>query len=187
MSEEPLHLRQMLERRRREYLLAKTKVRMRSSVDNLDVGDYRVENLAEGEVADMPRWVADELTGLNLAESVEEPFETEMFRALGREKMMGPLQLSALPQDFYVMMRRRLDRLGEWVVEKKVRKEDLDKLRAGSYDLVGMRLSKLLSLSSSGTSVASLADRLTPEESAFFSLSQGLSKEWKEALLGEVR
>ena len=85
------------------------------------------------------------------------------------------------------MMRRRLDRLGEWVVEKKVRKEDLDKLRAGSYDLVGMRLSKLLSLSSSGTSVASLADRLTPEESAFFSLSQGLSKEWKEALLGEVR
>ena len=187
LSEEPLHPRQVLERREREYLFGKTKVRMRSSIENLDVGDFLIYKLAEGETPDLPRWVADELVGLNLAEAVEEPFEVEIFRALSREKMMGPLQLSVLPQDFYVRMKRRLGRLGDGVVEGKVRKEDLDKLKAGCYDLIGMRLSKLLSLSGSSAPATSLADKLTPEESAFFSLSQALSKEWKAALLGGAK
>jgi hypothetical protein len=175
----------MLERREREYLLGTTRVKMRSSVENLDVGDFRVDKLAEGETVELPRWVADELAGLNLVDVAEEPFEVEIFRALSREKMMGPLQLSAVPQDFYVDMKRRLGRLSEGVATGKMRREDVEKLRSASYDLVGMRLNKLLSLSSSSTSAASLADKITPEESAFFVLSQSLSKEWKGALLGE--
>lgn len=160
---------------------------MRSSVENLEVGDFRIEKLSDGESTDLPRWVAEELAGMNLAEVVEEPFDIEIFKALSREKMMGPLQLSPLPRDFYVRMKRRLGRLAEAVKEGRVRREDLDRLKAGSYDLVGMRLGKLLSLSSASTSASSLADRLTPEESAFFSLSQSLSKEWKAALLGSAR
>lgn len=66
----------------------------------------------------------------------------------------------------------------------RIRKEDVDKLKSASYDLIGMRLSKLLSLSSSSTSI-SLGDKLTPEEAAFFALSQSLSKEWKAGLLGD--
>lgn len=160
-------------------------MKMRSSIENLGVGDFVVEKLQEGDTSDLPRWVADELVAMGLAETMDEPFETEIFRALSREKMLGPLQLSGLPPDFYVQMRRRLTGLGELLAAGRVRKEDLDRLRAGSYDLIGMRLSKLLSLSSSSTSVASLSDRLTPEEAAFFSVSQGLSKEWKSALLGQ--
>ena len=151
-------------------------------MENLQVGDFRIEKLAEGETTDLPRWVADELAGLNMAELVEEPFEVEVYRALSREKMMGPLQLSAIPQDFYVKMRRRVSRLVDGTAAGKVRKDDVDKLRSASYDLIGMRLSKLLSLSSSSTS---LGDKLTPEESAFFALSQSLSKEWKAGLLGD--
>ena len=177
----------MLERREREYLLGGTRVKMRSSVENLEVGDFRIEKLVEGETTDMPRWVAEELARLNMAEVVEEPFELEVFRALSREKMMGPLQLSVLPHDFYVRMKRRLGRLAEGLVDGKVKKEDFDRLTSGSYDLVGMRLSKLLSLSSSSTSVSSLSDKVTPEELAFFSMSQGLSKEWKAALLGGAK
>jgi hypothetical protein len=187
LSEEPLHLRQMLERREREYLLGKAIVKMKSSVENLDVGDFRVEKLTEGETADLPRWVADELAGLSMAEVVEDPFEVEIFKVLSREKMMGPLQLSALPADFYIRMKRRLGTLAEGVAAGKSRKEDLDKVRAGSYDLIGMRLSKLLSLSSSSTPASALAERLTPEEQAFFSVSQSMSKEWKVALLGGTR
>jgi len=100
---------------------------------------------------------------------------------------MGPLQRSVLSTDFYVKMRRRLGSLGRGVEEGKVKREEFDKLRAGTYDLVGMRLSKLLSLSSSSTSAGTLGDKLTPEESAFFSVSQTLSKEWKGALLGGAK
>jgi hypothetical protein len=187
LSEEPLHLRQMLERREREYLLGKARVKMRSSVENLDVGDFRVEKLSEGQTTDLPRWVADELAGLSLAEVVEEPFEVEIFRVLSREKMMGPLQLSALPPDFYIRMKRRLGSLAEGAAGGRVKKEDLDRLKAGSYDLIGMRLSKLLSLSSSSTPASALAERLTPEEQAFFSVSQSMSREWKVALLGGAK
>jgi GINS complex protein len=184
LTNEPLRLTQLLERREREFLLGNAKVVMRSSVDNIDVGDYRVDGLHQGETVELPRWVAEELTGLGLADITEEPFETEMFRAISKEKMMGPLQLSGLPQDFYVKMKRRLNQLAAASAGGKGRKEDLDKLRAGAYDLIGMRLSKLLSLSSSSTSVASLADKLTPEERVFFTASQSISKEWRSALLG---
>ncbi|MDA4124300.1 MAG: hypothetical protein OK438_02430 [Thaumarchaeota archaeon] len=164
--------------------MGKAKVVMRSSLDNIDVGDFRIDGLKQGETVELPRWVAEELSSLSLAELAEEPFETEIFRAIGKEKMMGPLQLSALPQDFYLRMKRRLSLLGRAATDGKAKKEDLDRLKAGSYDLIGMRLSKLLSLSSSSTSVTSLADKLTPEESAFFTASQSVSKEWRAALLG---
>jgi hypothetical protein len=79
-------------------------------------------------------------------------------------------------------MRRRVSRLDDGSAAGRIRKEDVDKLKSASYDLIGMRLSKLLSLSSSSTS---LGEKLTPEEAAFFALSQSLSKEWKAGLLGD--
>ena len=184
MSEEQISLRQMIERREREYLLGTTRARMRSSVENLDVGDFHIEKLSEGDSVELPRWVADELVGQGMAEPAETPFESEIFSALGKEKMMGPLQLSGLPPDFYVKMRRKLGALSAGVAEGKTRREDFDRLRGVCYDLVGIRLSKLLSLSSSSTPASTLAERLTPEEAEFFALSQSLSKEWKAGLLG---
>jgi hypothetical protein len=175
---------QVLEKRERDFLLSKTRVTLRTSLDNIDVGDYKLNGLNAGESVELPRWIAEELVQLSLADAAEEPFETEIVKALSREKMMGPLQLSQLPLDFYVRMRRRIAYLDAAAKEGRVRREDNDRVRASSYDLIGMRLSKLLSLSSTSASAASLGDKLTPEEKAFFSTSQTFSKEWKEAMLG---
>ncbi len=175
---------ELIAQRERDFLTGKGRVKLVSSLENIEVGDFTIEKLEAGEIAELPRWVAEELVALNLAEMAEEPFESEIFRALSREKMMGPLQLSGLQPDFYLRMKRRLVLLGDAVTGGKVRKEEVERLRAWSYDLIGMRLSKLLSLSSSSTSISSLADKLTPEEMAFFSVSQSLSKEWRTALLG---
>ena len=187
MSENQISLRQVLEQREREYLMGMTRARIKSSIENLDVGDFHVDRLSEGEVVDLPRWVADELVGQGMAESAEAPFESEIFSALSKEKMMGPLQLSSLSPDFYVRMRRRLEGLNARVAEGKSRKEDYDRLRAVCYDLVGIRLSKLLSLSSSSATSSTLAERLTREEAAFFAISQSLAKEWRAGLLGSGR
>ena len=187
MSEEQIALRQMLERREREYLLGTARAKMKSSIENLSVGDFHVDKLAEGETVELPRWVLDELVAQGMADTTETPFENEVFSALSREKMMGPLQLSGLPPDFYVKMRRRLGALASAVAEGKVRREDMERLRAVCYDLVGIRLSKLLSLSSSSAPASTLADKLTPEEGSFFAISQALSKEWKSGLLGGAR
>ncbi|MDG7008679.1 MAG: hypothetical protein JRN06_10655 [Nitrososphaerota archaeon] len=187
MSEEQIALRQMLERREREYLLRTARAKIRSSIEDLTVGDFHVEKLAEGEWVELPRWVVDELVSQGMAEASETPFENEVFNALSREKMMGPLQLSGLTPDFYVRMRRRLGALASGVAEGKARREDVDRLRAVCYDLIGIRLSKLLSLSSSSAPASALAEKLTPEESSFFAISQSLSKEWKSGLLGGAK
>ncbi|MDG6991152.1 MAG: hypothetical protein JRM99_06995 [Nitrososphaerota archaeon] len=187
MPDEQVALRQMLERREREYLLGSARARMKSSIENIAVGDFRIEKLVEGDTVELPRWVLDELAEQGMAEAVETPFESEVFSALSREKMMGPLQLSGLPPDFYVKMRRRLGGMASRAAEGKVRKEDLDRLRGVCYDLVGIRLSKLLSLSSSSAPASTLSDKLTPEENSFFAISQSLSKEWKAGLLGGTK
>jgi len=187
LSEEQVTLRQMLERREREFMMGTTRTRMRSAVENLDVGDFHIEHVSEGESVELPRWVSDELVAQGMAESAEAPFENDVFSALSREKMMGPLQLSGLPPDFYVRMRRRLGVLGSGLTEGKTRSQDYERLRAVCYDLVGIRLSKLLSLSSSSTPASSLAEKLTPEEAEFFAISQSLTKEWKAGLLGSGR
>jgi len=175
---------ELLEGRENDYLLAAARIKMRSSVENVDAGDLHIEKLSEGETVSVPRWVAEELIAQGIAESLETPFESEIFSAIGKEKLMGPLQLSGLPADFYVKMRRRLALLTQSVAEGKSRREDLERLRAVCYDLVGIRLSKLLSLSSSSAPASSLAEKLTPEESSFFALSQALAKEWRSGLLG---
>jgi len=183
LSAGPQSIIEVLERREREFLLGKSRVTMRSSLENIEVGDFKIGRVSDGESVELPRWAAEELARLDLAEMDEEPFETEISKALSREKMMGPLQLSNLQPDFFLKMRRRLAYLNQAVQEGKVRREDYEKLRSSSYDLVGLRLGKLLSLSSSSADVAKFSDKLTPEETAFFKLAQSLSKEWKNAML----
>ena len=185
MSSVDFPLRELFQQRERDYLLSNVKVSMRSAVENIEVGDLKVEKLREGETAELPRWVAEEFASLGLAEVTEEPFETEILKSLSREKMIGAFQLSNLAPDFYLRMKRRLAYLRDAARAGRVRKEDYERLRASSYDLIGIRLGKLLSLSSSSTTLSAIADKVTPEEKVFFATAQSLSKEWKKVFLGE--
>jgi len=178
-------LRELFQQRERDYLLSNVKVSMRSPVENIEVGDLKIEKLRGGEIAELPRWVAEEFASLGLAEVAEEPFETEILKSLSREKIIGAFQLSNLAPDFYLRMKRRLAYLHEAAGAGRVRKEDYERLRASSYDLIGIRLGKLLSLSSSSTTLSAIADKVTPEEKVFFATAQSLSKEWKKVFLGE--
>jgi hypothetical protein len=184
LSGESLSIEEILARSELAFLLGKTKVTMRSSLENIQAGDFKIESLKEGEMVDMPRWAAEELVNLEIADIPEEPFETEILKALSREKMLGPFQLSNLRTDFYQRMQERLSHLDSMVRAGKVKKDDFEKLRAACYDLVGLRLGKLMSLASSSTTAHAIGDKLTQEETSFFTLSRAMSKEWKEALLG---
>ena len=157
---------------------------MKTSTEEIEVGDLVLKKAKEGERIEMPRWVAEELVELELAELEEESFEVEIFTALTREKILAALQLSQLEPNFYVRMRRRLAAVRAGVERGKYRREDYEKLRITSYDLIGRRLSKLLSMSSSAR-VQTIADRITPEEKIFFLMSSSISAAWKKALLGE--
>ena len=184
MEDRGLDVARLFEERERDFLLGPVRVTMRTSTEEIEVGDVVLKKAKEGERLEMPRWVAEELVELELAEVQEEAFETEIFRALTREKMLASLQLSPLEPNFYIRMRRRLATLRAGLEKGRYRREDYEKLRMACYDLIGRRLSKLLSMSSSAN-IQTIADRLTPEEKAFFSTSSSISAAWKKALLGE--
>ena len=173
----------IFEQREREFLLNPVRVTMKTSTDEMEVGDLVLGKAKEGEKLEMPRWVAEELVDLELADSQEEAFEVEIFKALTREKILASLQLAPLEPNFYIRMRRRIAAVRVGVEKGKYRREDYEKLRTTSYDLIGRRLSKLLSMSSSAN-VQTIADRITPEEKEFFSLCSSMSAGWKKALLG---
>jgi DNA replication initiation complex subunit (GINS family) len=98
--------------------------------------------------------------------------------------MLGAQQLAALQPNFYLKMRRRLAAVKSGTETGKYRRDDYEKLKATSYDLIGRRLSKLLSVSSSA-SLQTIGDKITPEEKAFFTTSRSQAEEWKNSLLGE--
>jgi DNA replication factor GINS len=174
----------VFEQREREFLLSPVRVTMKTTTEDIEVGDLLLKKAREGESLEMPRWVAEELVELNLAELEEEPFEVEILKALTREKILASLQVSPLEPNFYIKMRRRLAAVKAGVEKGRYRREDYEKLRMSSYDLIGRRLSKLLAMSSSA-SVQTIADKITPEEKAFFSMTGSISAAWKKALLGD--
>jgi hypothetical protein len=184
LEDQAKRIAKVFEQREREFLLSPVRVMMRTSIEEIEVGDLLLGKAKEGERLEMPRWVAEELVDLNLAEAQEEPFEVEIYKALTREKILPSLQLSPLEPSFYLRMRRRLAVIREGLERGKYKREDYEKLRTTSYDLIGRRLSKLLSMSSSA-SVQAFADKITPEENVFFSTCSSISREWKRALLGE--
>ena len=98
----------IFEQRERQFLLAPVRVMMKTSTEQMEVGDLVLKQAKEGERIEMPRWVAEELAELGLADMQEESFEVEVFKALTREKILASPQLSPLEPNFYIHMRRRL-------------------------------------------------------------------------------
>jgi hypothetical protein len=179
-------IKELFDQRERDFLLSSVRVTMNAQLEKIEVGDFTIKSAPQGETIELPRWVAEELAELKLCDVEEEAFEVEILRSLTREKMLGSPQLSSLQPDFYLKMRRRLKLVREGVEAGKYGKEEYERLKASCYDLIGRRLSKLLSLSSSASTLEAISDRLTPEERNFLTSTQSLSNEWKRALLGEA-
>lgn len=102
------------------------------------MGDFRIEKLSEGESTELPRWVAEGVVQLNLAEMGEEPFERRVLQGNEQGEDEGPFQISNLSPDFYLRMGRRLAYLQSAASAGKVRKAEYQRLRASSYDMIGI-------------------------------------------------
>ena len=56
----------IFEQREREFLLAPVRVTMKTSTDEIEVGDLLLKKSNEGERLELPRWVAEELVEIGL-------------------------------------------------------------------------------------------------------------------------
>ena len=100
MSSQPVL--QSIRDREFSYLLSSTRLRVKQKIPKIDIGSIHLESMNEGDAVDLPRWIAEVLINMDVCESQEESFASEVFKAVTREKIAGPDQLSTLRPDFYL-------------------------------------------------------------------------------------
>jgi hypothetical protein len=69
---------------------------VKQKTPKIDIGSVHIDAMNEGDAVDFPRWIAEVLVRLGYCESQEESFASEVFKAVTREKIAGPEQLSTL-------------------------------------------------------------------------------------------
>jgi DNA replication initiation complex subunit (GINS family) len=139
--------------------------------------------LNEGDTIDLPRWVAEVLVEMGVSESQEENFSSEVFKAVTREKISGSDQLSTLRPDFYLKVRRQLSLASGSSNFKLANINELEKTRTLVYDLVALRLRKILSIATSLSAPTDVKEKLTPEEYQIFDSVYNLLRSWRSIVM----
>ncbi|MCP8307407.1 MAG: DNA replication complex GINS family protein [archaeon] len=161
------------------FLLIPVKVIMKQDLPHIDIGSINLPEAHEGDVIEVPRWVAEIMVQMDFAELQEESFNLELFKALSRERMQDPSQISTLKGDFYLKMKRQMNLMKR----DESLKESYEKFSSSAYDLIASRTSKLLYLAGSSILSPDLERKITPEEKNLFELIRSIIEDWKKAIL----
>ncbi len=157
-------------------------VEMLQGLPEIDAVLLHLKETTQGERITVPRWAAEVLSDAHFAKVLEEPFENEVFRAVAKERLQNPPQLSKLSGDFYHRLSALLsERKSTSLTEEK--KRLLDRLEMVGYDLITTRLSKMLSSAVTSSASSDLYGKLSPEESELFKAVNDMVTLWRKAVL----
>jgi DNA replication factor GINS len=174
--------RTFVKNREASFLMSPVKVTARTDIPEAKLSTFTLQEVNEGEVVEVPRWVAEILEEENLVNLGEDSVEPELFRALQREKLQGPTQPSQLSKDLYLKLRRHL------VTLRKRNPHDphYEKIKVATQDLVTTRLVKMVTMAGY-TSQPEPTALLSPEELLLYREIRSLLSEWRCLVLGEEK
>ena len=130
----------------------------------------------QGEILNIPRWVANVLESEKHVHVEEADMVVELKQAIVKENVQGEFEVSTLDPHFYV-------RLISYM--KKLPKDDYDKVESMLNSLVRKRQGKIIHLADSSKLTADLSSKLTLEERSFYEKIYKTSLEFKNQILGE--
>jgi hypothetical protein len=169
------------------YLLSGTRLKVLQTIPKLDVGSVHIEPVSPGDFLELPRWIAEVLVELGLCESAEESFASEVFKAVNREKMAGDSQVARLSPEFYLKVRRHLvssaQVSGTRPGPSALAPFDIERTRTLLYDLMALRLRKILLIATAQSPPPDIKEKLTPEEFQIFDEVYELLKSWRSIVL----
>jgi hypothetical protein len=168
--------------RETEHLLNPVKILIKQNLPKISMASIEIGETKEGDILEVPRWVAEVLAELGFAQIQEEIFEVEMLKTLSRERIQGPNQLSTITGDFYLKLRRYLDSLKGGSYPKGASRLGYDEAHMKAMDLITLRTVKLLPLTV-GDSAADLMQKVTPEEIQLFNIVRDVVQQWKQTVL----
>lgn len=143
----------------------------------INVAGVNVEG-KQGEILNIPRWVANVLESDKHVSIEETDMVVELKQATVKENVQGEFELATLDPHFYV-------RLISFM--KKLPQEDFDKVESMLNSLVRKRQGKIIHLADSSKLTADLSQKLTLEERAFYEKIYNTSSDFKKQILGDKK
>lgn len=168
--------------REMEHLLNPVKIVVKQNLPKISIASIEIGETKEGDLIEVPRWVAEAFAELGFAEVQEESFEVEMLKALSRERIQSSNQLSTLAGDFYLKLKRYLDGLEENTQSRRASRLDYEEAHMKARDLVKLRTVKLLPLTV-GEYTPDMMQKVTPEELKLFNMVREIVQQWKRTVL----
>jgi DNA replication factor GINS len=128
----------------------------------------------EGDISSLPRWVAKILVEQSNIEIQDNEIPAYISRALNRERIAKPHDLSGLDPDFYIIANDYLEGLNE---------RERENLVVSLNSFVASRLEKIVKLAAASPLSPDLAEKVSVEEKELYILIHRLSSEFKQRVL----
>lgn len=131
----------------------------------------------QGEVINMPRWIAQTLESEKHAEIQETDMGIELTQSISKENFQGE-ELSHLEPDFYIKVKGYMARQSE---------KERDRLESLLNTLIRKRLGKIIPRANSMELTADLAKKLSIEERSLYNTIHKNSIEFMEQIFGDTK
>jgi DNA replication factor GINS len=155
-----------------EYLHEEIRVTFKSDV-KISMNDINID-AKEGDILLLPRWFIKILLNKNLIELQDNELSSYISKALNRERISKPHDISSVDVDFYIRVNDFLDGLNE---------KERENLMVSLNSFVMSRLGKIVKLAAASSLSAEMESKLSAEEKQLYNFVHTSSLAFKESVL----
>ena len=128
----------------------------------------------QGEILNIPGWVANVLEPEKYVEIKDSEIVTELKQAVMKEEVQSNFDLSVLEPYFYIKLKSYMQRMTE---------KDYDIMQSMLNKLLRTRQSKIIRLADSSKLTAEISQKLTVEERDFYNQVNNASTEFSKKIM----
>tara|TARA_B100001013_G_scaffold214203_1_gene130420 strand:+ start:457 stop:966 length:510 start_codon:yes stop_codon:yes gene_type:complete len=143
----------------------------------LNVSDVTIDG-KQGEILNIPRWVANVLEPEKYVGIKDSEIVTELKQAVMKEEVQSNFDLSVLEPYFYIKLKSYMQRMTE---------KDYDIMQSMLNKLLRTRQSKIIRLADSSKLTAEISQKLTVEERDFYNQVNNASTEFSKKIMGSKK
>jgi DNA replication factor GINS len=155
-----------------EYLLEEIRVTFKSDV-KISINEIKID-AKEGDILLLPRWFAKILLNKKLIEIQDNEVSSYVSKALNRERISKPHDISSVDVDFYIRVNDFLESLNE---------KERENLIVSLNSFVMSRLGKIVKLAAASSLSAEMESKLSAEEKQLYNFVHTSSLAFKESVL----
>jgi len=143
----------------------------------LNVSDVTIDG-KQGEILNIPMWVANVLESEKYVEIQDSEILTELKQAVMKEEVQSNFDLSVLEPYFYIKLKSYMQRMSE---------KDYDMMESMLNKLLRTRQSKIIRLADSSKLTAEISQKLTVEECDFYNQIHNASAKFSKKIIGSKK